>query len=73
MEKAGISKDLVNRTREIYTETRNKIKAGEEMSREFWTEEGVRQVCLLSPALFTIFIADIEEEFKKGQDGGGGG
>lgn len=51
MEKTSISKDLVNRTRKIYTETRNKIKAGEEMSREFWTEEEVRQGCLLSPTL----------------------
>ena len=65
MENAGIGIDLVNRTREIYTETRNKIKVGEEMSRAFWTEEGVRQDCPLSPTLFTNFIADIEEEWEK--------
>ena len=62
MKKAGISEGLVERTQEIYTETRSKVRIKDETSEEFWTQEEVRQGCPLSPTLFTILIADIEEE-----------
>ncbi|XP_011066378.1 PREDICTED: uncharacterized protein LOC105153318 [Acromyrmex echinatior] len=41
------------------------------MSKEFWNfvEKGVRQGCSLSPTLFNIYLADIEEELKKGRGG----
>ena len=32
----------------------------------------MRQGCVLSPTLFIIFIADIEEELLREQRGGGG-
>lgn len=62
METAGVNKELVDRIRKIYMETRNKIKVGEKLSGGFWTEEGY----LLYPTLFAIFIADIEVELKEG-------
>lgn len=44
IENAGISKELVNRTRKIYIDTRNKINEGEKVSENFSTEEGVRVI-----------------------------
>lgn len=40
------------------------------ISESFWTEKGVRQGCPLSPTLFLLLVADLEEEMKKGQVGG---
>ena len=43
---------------------------GGKISNWFWTEKGVRQGCPLSPLLFSIVIADVEEEMRTGQVGG---
>lgn len=39
---------------------------GKKIREEFWTSRGVRQGCPLSPHLFNILLADLEEEMKKG-------
>ena len=61
MEEYGISSTLVNRVKELYKETRVKVRCGKETSREFWTTKEVRQGCVLSPLLFNIYIAKLEE------------
>lgn len=38
---------------------------GEKIGEEFWTARGVRQECPLSLLLFSILIADLEEEMRK--------
>lgn len=48
-------------------ETANKVRVGREKGKKFWTARGLRQSCALSPYLFYILIADIEEEMKKGK------
>lgn len=70
MKRKEISTRLRTRIGEIYTETRNTIKANGEMSAKFWTTKGVRQGCPLSPTLFTIYVADLEETMRKNQAGG---
>ena len=70
MKERGIRKDIVERIKELYEETENRIRIGDKYTKTFWMERGVRQGCLLSPVLFTLFMADLEEVLKKGQDGG---
>lgn len=62
------NREKADRTdKEIYQETSNVVRYGEALSKEFWTREGVRQGCVLSSALFTLFLADIEEMLAKEQ------
>lgn len=65
MRRRGVSEGLIDRVGEIYEDTRCIVRIGEEVSREFWVEKGIRQGCPLSPALFNICIADIEDELRK--------
>ena len=61
LEKVGISKYLIERLKEIYYETKVRVKSGESLSDEFWAVKGLRQGCLLSPVLFCIYIAGLEK------------
>lgn len=70
MEEKGIRTGLVERIREIYASTKNAVRVKGKVSGCFWTEKEVRQGCPLSPSLFSILIADVQEEMKKGRIGG---
>ena len=70
MRERGIRKGLVSRVERILKETRSRVKVGGEVGESFWTARGVRQGCPLSPLLFNILIADIEEEMGKVKWGG---
>ena len=46
------------------------MRVGEETSEEFWTIKGLKQGCVLSPILFCIYIARLEEDFRIRNIGG---
>lgn len=69
MRKRGVSEGLIDRVREVYEETWCVVRVGQKMSKKFWVENGVRQGCPMSPTLFNIYMADIEEELKKRNGG----
>lgn len=72
----GVREDLITRTEEIMREVKSRVRIGKEMGEVFWTARGVRQGCPLSPIIFNIVLADLEEEMGKVKWGGvrlGGG
>ncbi|XP_071568694.1 uncharacterized protein [Temnothorax nylanderi] len=70
MRERGIREGLVRRTEEILRETKSRVRVGNEIGEEFWTGRGVRQGCPLSPLLFNIMLADMEEEMGRVKWGG---
>ncbi|XP_036145342.1 uncharacterized protein LOC118646472 [Monomorium pharaonis] len=70
MRKRGVREGLVKRCGEVLKETGSRVRVGKTGGKKFWTERGVRQGCPLSPYLFTLLLADIDEKFEKGGWGG---
>lgn len=69
MVERGISKVLRTRIDEIYKETRNRIRVNGKLMEKVWTR-GLRQGCPLSPILFSLYTADLEEKLRRKQAGG---
>jgi len=42
-------------------ETRSRVRAEGEVKESFWTIKGLKQDCPLSPLLYNIMMADMEE------------
>ncbi|XP_075150847.1 uncharacterized protein LOC142224955 [Haematobia irritans] len=55
----GVSTKILNLIKSLYQKTKSVVWIGEEMSEHFNTYTGVRQGCLLSVLLFTLYINDI--------------
>lgn len=70
MRERGIREGLVQRYEDMLRETRSRMRVGGERSEQFWTGRGVKQGCPLSPGLFNLLTADLEEEMRKGGWGG---
>ena len=55
---------LLNTIKNIYRNTKVRIKFNEDLSERISINKGVRQGCGLSPVLFNIYINRIVQEFK---------
>jgi len=56
---------LVVRMTELLKETKSRVRVRGEMGEGFWTAKGVRQEYPLSPLLFDMLLADLEEKMGK--------
>jgi len=74
MKERGIREGLIERVKEVFRETKSRVKIGGELGESFFPREGtargVRQRCPLSPMLFNIVIADLEEVMGRVKWGG---
>lgn len=70
MKERWVREGLVERVWEMLRETKSRVRMGREWGDSFWTARRVRQGCPLSPLLFNILIADLEEVMRKGGWGG---
>ena len=57
MEELGIGKYTIERIKELCTEIKSSVRTEYRITDEFWTAKEVKQRCLLSPALFNLYIA----------------
>jgi len=70
LRKMRIRKGLIRRLERIYERTEVMVRTVEGLTEKFETRKGVRQGCVLSPLLFNVYIAGIDEEFRKRGIGG---
>ena len=61
LEKFGIGKKVIEIIKSIYNRTECTVKMEEKLTPMFEYLIGVRQGCIFSPLLFSLFINDIEE------------
>lgn len=66
----GVREGLVERIEEVLRETRCRVRIGGEEGEGFWTVRGVRRGCPMSPILFNLVLADLEEKLRKVKWGG---
>ncbi|XP_051161831.1 uncharacterized protein LOC127281899 [Leptopilina boulardi] len=70
LKERGIEDGLIERIKQLYEDTKERVKIGNRLGREFWLGRGLRQGCPLSPILFNMLIADLEERMRKRGKGG---
>ena len=60
----GISARTVSLLKATYEEVTCQVRVGEELSSPFRVMRGLRQGCVLSPTLFSLYINSLTEELR---------
>jgi sorting nexin-29 len=70
LEQIGLSGKVKRLIRDLHTGTRSSVRAYGATSESFEVNKGVRQGCILAPALFNIFLDHVLRIALAGSDGG---
>lgn len=62
----GMSTKIINVLKSLYKDTSSVVWDGKGLSESFVTQVGLKQGCLLSPRLFSLFIEDLSEALEGG-------
>lgn len=65
MEEKEISKGLIGRWKKLYEGTNMRIRTNKGRTGKLETAKGVRQGCVLSPLLFSLYVADVDRYMEK--------
>ena len=65
LELYNISGPFLNIIKDMYQSVRCSVKIGNSLSPSFSTKSGVKQGCILSPTLFSLFINDLNRNFDE--------
>lgn len=66
LQNTGLSSKFLNCISKMYNNTLNSVWDGSELSHLFETYTGVKQGCILSPVLFSLFLNDLSESIGGG-------
>ena len=70
LRKKRISESLVRRIEKTSEGTEITVRTKLGNTENFVTKRGVRQRCVMSPFLFNLYIADLDEKFRGRNIGG---
>ena len=65
MTKLGLGGKFLRIYQEIYSKTSARVRVGSTLSRSYQVTTELREGCVLSPILFSIFIMDLAGELKR--------
>ena len=69
LELRGVQGSFLGMLKEIYRDVQYQVRVGEGSSGSFSVERGLRQGCILSTTLFSLFIDDIRTALKANERG----
>ena len=65
MTKLGLGGKFLRICQGIYSKTSARVRVGSTLLRSYQVTTGLREGCVLSPILFSIFIMDLAEKLKR--------
>ena len=65
LEKIGLNAKITTITRSIYVDTRAKYRLGDIQTDWVKSERGVRQGCILSPTLFSLYTEELAARMRR--------
>ena len=69
LESLGIQGKILQSIKAVYSDVKCKVKIGGEVGNEFSVTTGLRQGCVLSPLLFSLYVNDLMEVLRREEIG----